>query len=147
MKKLLNSILGSIAFIFILSACHGKEDNTIEEISINKQWLMKDKSGSEILFDLRGQKKFNAAMKYSAQYCKENGLNPNTFYIYEEDAKYSHEPITQSMGKIYNGENKNQLRFEYRDLTANSVLFVSPSGVHWNAINAPNIKIVKIVRK
>lgn len=147
MKKLLNSILGSIAFMFILSACHGKEDNTVKAVSINKQWLMKDKSGSEILFDLRGPKKFNAAMKYSAQYCKEHGLNPNTFYIYEENAKYSHEAISDTMGKIYNGENKNQLRFEYRDLTADSVLFVSPSGARWNATDAPDLKIVKIVKK
>lgn len=147
-------ILLCTALLIVLNLTSCGEDGLLHRkkkkevvVTIYRQWLIKNDTGTEFLWDLSKKSKYKVAMKYSADYCKENNLNPNTFYVYEE-GQLKVEKRHDTSGTIFTiNDEISKERFKYVDLTENTASFLFNEFDKWQATAVENISILPDPKK
>ncbi|MBR7059790.1 MAG: hypothetical protein IKI22_04230 [Neisseriaceae bacterium] len=145
MKKII-LLFTAILIVLNLTACGedgflGRKKKKEVVVTIYRQWIISNDTGTEFLWDLTKRSKYTAAMKYSDDYCKENNLNPNAFYAYEKgDLKIKEN--TSSSGSVFTDAEGNKERFKYVDLTENSATFLFKGHDRWKAVAVENTTIL-----
>ncbi|MBR6027428.1 MAG: hypothetical protein IK065_07530 [Neisseriaceae bacterium] len=152
MLKKIILVFTALLIVLNLTSCsedglfHRKKKKEVV-VTIYRQWLIKNDTGTEFLWDLSKKSKYKAAMKYSADYCKENNLNPNAFYVYEEGQLKVEKKIDTS-GTIFTiNDEISKERFKYVDLTENTASFLFNEFDKWQATAVENISILPDPKK